>query len=293
MEAPGFVGRTEPESVFSLLSDDNRVAILRTLWETEETISFSELYDNVDIKDSGQFNYHLDKLVGKFVDKNKDGYRLTEAGRQINGAIDAGAYTATGSMEPIPLDPSCRICGGERTLFYEDELLEVECDSCEVKAAFGVPPSVFAGRDRAEIPEIAGKYLLTAIYRLQRGFCTFCDGPVEHTVEPLETAPWESNSTTGDDIHLPVIQYVCHNCGAEPTSGLTVSLLHHPDVVTFYADHGINIREESLWRIATFNAEYEAIESIDPFRASATFHVEVDELTIVVDEQLETVAVEQ
>ncbi len=291
MESPAFLERTEPESVFSVLSDDNRVSILRTLWKMEGTMSFSELYDAVDVEDSGQFNYHLDKLVDQFVNKTEEGYTLTEAGRQINGAIDAGSYTATGSMEPIPLDVSCPTCGGDRTLFYEDERLEVECDSCDIKAAFGVPPSVFAGRDRKEIPKIAGQYLLTALYRLQRGFCAFCDGPIRQTVEPLGEPPWESSPEDRDNTTIPIVQFECQNCGANPTSGLTISLLHHPKVIAFYAEQGTDIRDETLWKIATFNAEYETIEREDPFRASATFHAGDDELTVVVDQNFETVDV--
>ncbi|MFT4933083.1 MAG: DNA-binding transcriptional ArsR family regulator, partial [Natronomonas sp.] len=75
MDAADFVTETEAEEVFAVLADDTRVAILQALWETEDyEASFSELRDAVGMRDSGQFNYHLDKLVGPFVAKAEDGY---------------------------------------------------------------------------------------------------------------------------------------------------------------------------------------------------------------------------
>lgn len=294
METPAFVDQTEPESVFALLSDDNRVAILRTLWQRREPMSFSSLYEAVDIDDSGQFNYHLDKLVGQFVSKGEEGYTLTEAGRQINGAIDAGSYTAGSSMEPITLDPPCPLCGGERTLKYENERVTVECDSCDVTAAFGVPPAVLAGRDREAIPRLAGQYLRTGFYRLENGFCTYCNGPVERTVEPLDgDPPWDDTENELSETEVPVVQYECQQCGVKPTSGLSFSLLLHPAVISFYADHDIDIREQSVWTVAAFDPERELISSQDPFRASATFRIGDDELTIVVDDSLETISTER
>jgi len=114
MDHPSFVERTEPEAVFGLLSDETR-DILRALWNGDDELAFSALYDAVDVDDSGRFNYHLDKLVGQFVAKTDDGYEFTAAGVRVNGAIEAGSYATTGAMEPIPLESACPTCGGSRT----------------------------------------------------------------------------------------------------------------------------------------------------------------------------------
>lgn len=74
-----------------------------------------------------------------------------------------------------------------------------------------------------------------------------------------------------------------------PTSGLTFSLLSHPVVIAFYHDHGIDIRDRSIWEFATFGTEYEEIRDTDPFRAHATFRVDDEKLTVVVDEELSVV----
>lgn len=65
---------------FEILGNDTRLAILLALWEAKEpgppfaepserAVSFSELRDRVGVKDSGQFNYNLDKLVGAFIEQ--------------------------------------------------------------------------------------------------------------------------------------------------------------------------------------------------------------------------------
>jgi hypothetical protein len=297
MEQPQFVEQTEPEEVFGLLSDDNRVAILRALWSSDGPMTFSALHDAVDIRDSGQFNYHLDKLVGQFVTRSEAGYELATAGAQINGAIEAGSYTVSGSMEPIQFDDPCPTCGGTRTFYYEDETARVDCDSCSVKAQFTIPPSAFVGCDRGEIPDVAGEYRRAIIERLDRGFCGRCDGPAELAVCPVVDSPaWDEpededvgEGPLGDPGNIPIVKYECLQCGAQPTSGLRYALLTHPEVVGFYYDRGVDIRARSLWEFTTFGTDHEQVRSTDPFRASTTFTADGDELTLVVDEEMRVV----
>ncbi|WP_415380891.1 hypothetical protein [Halosimplex sp. TS25] len=79
--------RADPAAVtdtFTLLSDETRVRILAALADAgEEAVRFSDLRSRVDVTDSGQFNYHLDRLRGELVAKTDDGYALTESGRAV------------------------------------------------------------------------------------------------------------------------------------------------------------------------------------------------------------------
>lgn len=77
MAEPRIVEPDDPEDVFSLLSDDIRVDVLRTLWEADEPLSFSELYEAVGIGASGQFDYHLDEFIDRFVRQTPTGHELT------------------------------------------------------------------------------------------------------------------------------------------------------------------------------------------------------------------------
>jgi hypothetical protein len=294
MEQPPFVEQIEPEEVFTLVSDENRISILRALWDSDEPLAFSELQDAVDIRDSGQFNYHLDKLVGQFITKAEEGYALTAAGDQINGAIEAGSYTTSGTMDPISLDEPCPACGGSRTFHYEDEKAHTTCDSCSFQAAFAVPPSAFVDCERSEIPDAAAQYLRTILERLDSGFCSQCDGPIERHVGRLSDSSVSDDSEVEEDLldgaqKLPVVEYECLQCGMEPTSGLTYSLLTHPAVVSFYHDHGIDIRNRPLWEFSTFETDTEQIQTADPFRASTTFIAGDEQLTVVVDADLTVV----
>lgn len=104
------------------------MGILRALFaEPYAPQSFSTLREHVGERDSGKFNYHLGKLVGRFVRKSDDGYELTLAGWQIIGAVLSGAYTASGTIDPIDLTVSCPACEGTVRLTYEDERVTVAC----------------------------------------------------------------------------------------------------------------------------------------------------------------------
>lgn len=71
-----------PGEAFAALGNETRLEILRALGDVERPLSFSALHDRVEMQDSSQVNYHLDKLVGHFVGKSEEGYSLTRAGRR-------------------------------------------------------------------------------------------------------------------------------------------------------------------------------------------------------------------
>lgn len=290
----------EMEDAFTALADSTRLEILRTLWNaTDNAATFTELRESVGMRDSGQFNYHLDKLTGRFVNKTEGGYVLTMAGQLVYGSILSGAYSREEAIEPIPLDDPCPACGGARTLSYEEETVTVECDSCDVTPKAGVPPSVFAGYEREEIPAVANRYFRLLVQQVGNGFCWYCEGKTTPSVVPVTGIPGDDSDfpddsgipDDGDD--LPVVRYTCERCGMEITVNLGNSLLDHPAVVSFYYDHGINVKETSLWKFATWNTDRTVIRSRDPFRACVTYHADDETLTLVVDEHNRVVDVER
>jgi hypothetical protein len=301
MPDPPFVNRADPDEVFALLSNDTRVKILQSICKTDEDeTTFSDLREAVGVRDSGQFNYHLNELVGRFVVKTEDGYELTQAGKQINGAIEAGTYTAEGSLDTIALEAPCPTCGGDRTLHYEDETVQVACDSCFVSYQFGVPPAVFAGCDRETVPRVAGQYLETKIQHITSGFCPFCDGSVAPTVEPVseiepDTDPPESVSQERIDPegHFPMVKYPCQQCGAEPTLWPSIAFLDHPAVVSFYYDRGVNVQDHIVWDFADADPDYQTVRSREPLRANVTYTCDGDKLTVTIDGDLSVVEVER
>lgn len=79
-----------PDDAFAVLGNETRLEILRSLSDADGPVSFSDLREHVGMRDSGQFNYHLDKLVGHFVTQADDGYALRQAGDRVIEAILSG-----------------------------------------------------------------------------------------------------------------------------------------------------------------------------------------------------------
>ncbi|MCH7660071.1 MAG: helix-turn-helix transcriptional regulator [Euryarchaeota archaeon] len=77
-----------PEEAFALLGNETRVAIIRELGTADDPRSFSDLHAAVGVRDSGGFNYHLQKLVGSFVRRTDEGYELSGAGERIHESVD-------------------------------------------------------------------------------------------------------------------------------------------------------------------------------------------------------------
>ena len=292
MTESGLVETADPETVFKALGDEIRVDILLALWDADGPATFSTLRAAVGVADSGQFNYHLDKLTDRFVRKTEDGYELTLAGKQIVGAIQAGAVTMEGSIEPIALEDPCQACGGDRTLTYEHETVRVECESCPITSTCGVPPGVFEGYDREQIPAVASRYFRTIIGHVGEGLCWHCEGAVTAQVVPVSdtVASGDAPERFQD---LPMLRYDCDRCGAEVTLDLGEALLDHPAVVGFFYEHGIDVREVPVWSFNAVDTGQSQFRERDPVRATMTYTVDDATLTLVVDEHCEVVSVER
>jgi len=104
-----------PERAFGLLADKTRLAILRALWAATDlgadgavrqeasAVRFSELFAAVAIDDTGNFNYHLEKLRGHFVAATDSGYVLTEEGVGIarHALAEAPALSAPAPVQDV------------------------------------------------------------------------------------------------------------------------------------------------------------------------------------------------
>ena len=91
---------TDQTSLFSLLADENRLRILRALYESsgpdgETGLSFSTLRREAEFRDSGKFNYHLNRLRGPLIEKTDSCYRLTPHGINLIGALSEDTVEET------------------------------------------------------------------------------------------------------------------------------------------------------------------------------------------------------
>lgn len=106
----------EAAEAFGVLGDDLRLAILLALWDHREPwerhqgLAFSELFDRLEVSDSGQFNYHLDKLVPRFVERSDETYRLTQTGFKLIQTVMAGTGVTESRMDKTTVDRDCPFC---------------------------------------------------------------------------------------------------------------------------------------------------------------------------------------
>lgn len=304
-----FVQRGEPEELFGLLADETRIEIIQCLQDEATPLSFSQLRDAVGMRDSGQFNYHLEKLVGNFVEKGPEGYRLNQAGKQVVGAIASGALTVEGTFEPLTLDDSCRLCGSTQSLRYEDEAVHIECENCGATWESHVPPAVLANTEREATPRVVSRYLYAQFESITSGFCTYCNGRMDHTVMSLTDSDFDEDEVLpadGEDVNeddnppmdiddfsaVPIVEYDCHQCGGHVSASLDVVLSYRSEVTSFYYERDVDPREQFVWSFPRPDYDDIRIRNRDPFRATVTYLADADSLTLTVDDELTVVETE-
>lgn len=257
--------RQPPEEVFSLLGNELRVEILRILSDAgEDGLSFSQLYDCVDASDSGNFNYHLEKLQGAFVQKT-DGYELTYAGEQIVGAIYAGTYTANATVEPTPIESPCLLCGGERVAEYENEIAIIRCTDCEKGAGIPFPPGNLDQFEYSELPSAFARWWHHTVKRIADRFCPTCAGRLDgELIRP---------PTSDEDGPQPsMTEFECRRCSTQiRVSGATLAT-YHPIVEGFFAEHGFdtaNRHPSQFW--GALDVSDVSVSSEDPLEIEVQF----------------------
>jgi predicted RNA-binding Zn-ribbon protein involved in translation (DUF1610 family) len=273
-----------PQEAFSLLGNETRIGIIQALWElsedSREKTSFSELRNRADVADSGQFNYHLGKLVGTFVRRDEDGYELTYAGRRIIGAILDGTYTKRAEIDPFDIGGSCFDCGSTLEARYETDQFVVRCPNCEnTVLQFTFPPGVLEGRTHEERAEASSHWIRAQLSFTVNGICPNCAGVITHS---LTMESEHHNREVG-------LEYDCERCNHHATSTVALHLSYHPAVIAFHDDHGINLSEEFWDSYVWSGGEYTTVRSEDPWRISLTIPLADDELKLVIDEDLNIV----
>lgn len=246
------VDRRGPAETFCLLAADARVAIVRALAEPPGTkLSFAELFDRVDVTDSGNFSYHLDRLRGTFVRADDDGYRLTRAGEGVVGAILAGTYTAEATVPATPVDGFCQLCGAELVFRYDDETARIACTDCGGGRAFPIPPGRLDGVENVELPALTARWYRTHVSRVLDGFCPVCAGPVEGELVRGVVAT--------DRPPEPVMAaFDCEHCGKSVSASVATIATFHPVVEGFLFECGFDTRDEphsEIWGALDASAE--------------------------------------
>lgn len=270
--------KVPPEDAFSLLGNETRIDIIQALWRAEnDRVSFSELRDHAAVADSGQFNYHLGKLLGTFVQRDESGYGLTYAGRRIIGAILDGTYTKRAEIDPFEIGPSCSGCESELQASYENDQFIVRCPNCEQTVLrFAFPPGVLDGRPREAFAEAASRWIRAQLSFTVNGVCPNCAGDITHSIT---ADPEHHNGKVG-------LEYDCQRCNHHATATVGLHLSYHPAVIALYDDHDTDLNGEFLQSYVSNDDQSTTVRSENPLRISVTISIGDDELELVVDEAL-------
>lgn len=287
--------RLEPVDVFELLANDARIDILLALGDATEfgqarELSFSELRETVAIRDSGRFNYHLDKLVGTFVKEGEDGYDLRYPGVLVYEAIVSGSLTDRSTVEPFEIGATCTTCGNRLAAAYSNQLLTVRCDTCEQEVQKShVPPGALDAGTVEHLLHAAGQFTVRDCVVIREGVCPNCAGRLRHDVIPEGDREGIAAVLPG----IPVL-HRCRSCGYFVHTSIGFTLMTVPPVIEFFDDHGIDLLGGDLhFREFPVDPESEEIRSRDPWEVSVEIELDDEVLEVVVDGSLAVQAVER
>jgi hypothetical protein len=255
-----------PAEVFAVLGSETRIEILEALADPPgESRSFSALYKSVEIDDSGNFNYHLDKLLGPFVRHEGEEYVLTHAGEQIVGSIHAGTYQADASVEPTAFGGTCQLCGGDLLFEYADEQAAVYCDACEQGRTLPFPAGCLSDYPAEDLPAATARWYRTYVKGIIDGFCPVCTGPMSGE---LERGP----VVDSDPPKPAMASFECSRCGKEVAMSAATIATFHPVVEGFLFEQGFDTRSaphSEVWD--GLDDSTETVESRDPLTVELSF----------------------
>jgi len=237
---------------FGLLSDETRLDVLRTvaIAQNEErreagaALSFSEIYERVDVDNTSKLSYHLGELTGTFLRKHEDGYAFTHAGEQLVRFVLAENYRAPSPFDPVEVDGACLFCG-ESTLeaAFEEQFFAIRCTDCDRPAYFyRVRPAQVRARSGddlidAVVWEQAGDFL-----KMRQGVCPDCGGRIHTDVLDPEGVP------VADQVPASFATYSeCEQCRRCLSIPLPYAAAFHPESVAFHWQRGVDIMGTGVW----------------------------------------------
>lgn len=306
-----------PEDAFNALGNESRIGILRILGEADEPLPFTELRKRLGIERGGEFNYHLEKLVGHFVEKTEDGYALQTPGERVLQAVQSGAVTEDPGIETTRLDQACYHCGAP-VVMMSGSNLSVFCINCTANyeipvrdasetsaldddteeigllGGFELPPAGIQGRSGIELLR-AGTTWATMEQLLSRAdICPRCSAKIDASIQVCETHdPDDGACDECGNRHAVMYVHECANCNYARMTQFGRILLAETALLNFFTSHDINpIAPDSPMAMrGPLNSYDEEVVSADPFSARFTFTVDDDSITLTVNEDLAVVDV--
>lgn len=272
---------------FATLGNETRLRIVDALYEhTEATglndgLSYSTLRERSGVADKGNFNYHLDVLRERFVEKVDDEYRLSFPGFEVVKAIRSGAWVDHEPRGPVEVEAASPLVGGDPLYAsYADSLVTVHADE-EPVFRIAVRPTGAAHRDLDDLVDVMATLLVEAIEKAQRGICPYCHAPPERAVTRSE-----SGAETEPRPWTYCFVATCSECGPLFSVPVGFAVARHPAVVSFLWDHGVDARARRPWTLGLLDAAREVSErEEDPSRFRVTVEGGDEALEMTLDDE--------
>lgn len=295
-----------PSDAFGALGDETRLTVLETLLDADDSLTFTELFEATEADTTAGFAYHLRRLADHFVHGDEeDGYVLTYAGEQVARAIAAGTYTEHLSFPPTPTDDPCPFCEGELFARGTDGYVSIGCADCERRVLrLPLPPGAGERTPQGAL-DAFDRHHRRRLAAMTDGVCPECVAPVTSTVaRPSERTvaglPGGGDDADGDPaarrtagerggaVRGPVHLHLdCERCGCRMRCPVTLGLLDHPAVVSFYEGHGEDVRDRPLWNVGS---EWrEQVVSEEPWWIHVSTELDGERLSLLVDGELSVV----
>ncbi|WP_276260198.1 winged helix-turn-helix domain-containing protein [Haloglomus litoreum] len=275
----------EPADAFALVGNETRAAILRVLGEDPWSgLSFSELRSRAaPDMDSGQFNYHLQQLVGQFVRQTEDGYEMRPSGATLYRTIQAGTFNRRATVEPFPAGFDCYFCGATAEASYDDGMFDLSCSGCgHVYTRTMAPPSAVEGVDPDDLLARIDQYNRHTMLAFARGVCPICVNGVDRRFRRGE-AVWTEGSERFDCF----VNHVCGHCGNEHYMAVGLALLYRPELVCFFHGRGLDVTSVPHWELPFLMTDQDVtVLSEDPWEVALETTYDGDRLELLVDEDL-------
>lgn len=297
---------------FGVLGGETRLQILLALWDAYDPLadtsglSFSELRDRVGTRDSGQFSYHLNKLVGEFVRKDDDGYTITAVGDRLVRAVVGTVGLDEPEVETVDTPDACPLCGGPTELQYSNQHLTFRCTECPGRvgatqeiprgsiARTAPPRAAFANRTVIETWIAASHDVIHRRDAMLQGTCMDCMGPVDRMllVCPDHGGDGEICETCGH-AEVAMVRLVCTVCKQVTAGTAGDVMVRHPDVLARCGEFGVPLVYESAYPtvgvplLTPDGAVETTVDPPDPPEARVTITHEKGAFSFTIREDLE------
>lgn len=304
---------SETAEAFALLGNETRLSILLALWEAyephegDDELSFSALRQAVGVRQGAQFNYHLEKLVGQFVEKRAEGYRLRRSGLMLVQSIIAGTATDDPDFEDAQIEAACPHCGAQTYVTYTNRRVLQVCPECEgfgettdehpdgTLLGWTMEPTGLTDRSPEELLKVSTIKTFARIGLRFEGICPECSGPVDWSMDVCDDHEIRDGTSCSSCGRMNAIsaREVCRMCKSSGHGSPGIKTLLHPAVVSFLYDHGIEAgfssttRVDDVFRLLELVTDFdEEVVSNDPLRVQVCITQGEATLRLLLDQDM-------